>query len=444
MALITPHKPYIVHTRSLDRHNGSISDYVISMKQALTCRASEWMRCTLLSAHIPNTFYQIDNQNNSLVLTFNKMLLPDGFQIFQSYIDIPLAAALATATKTKRSDFERKVTVTLTNGNYGIEALLSEVVTKMNTACAAAHASENFVTFLRTNNKYSTEFGEELVDGPLVGNDYLIPVGVDDPEAPVGPGAVPPKLVPAPVTGASEAVSVQPIVTNQSGQLVANPRLQTKDYVVSQPVFHYEYNANTCKCKIYRTDQGGTLALGKWELQTSGDRLAMSLGLTHFTAQDMKNPNISLSQKTAVEVSTHYREPAAASLSTYRGWDILKPLTKDKQASPQNAWGHFIGSPNVVNVHANDSIYIRMVNLPSNGFESLSGGQTNILAVIPMYSGQNSMSFYMPPVPLFTYIGNSVITELAVRLTDAAGKLLDFNGVEHELQFKFECFREVP
>ena len=92
---------------------------------------------------------------------------------------------------------------------------------------------------------------------------------------------------------------------------------------------------------------------------------------------------------------------------------------------------------------ADDSVYVRCLNLPSNSYETLRGAQTNIMAVIPLYSGAGSDNFHSPEYPTSAIIGKMGISDIDVRLTDAMGEMMDLNGVEWEFQMTFEVFPET-
>ena len=97
---------------------------------------------------------------------------------------------------------------------------------------------------------------------------------------------------------------------------------------------------------------------------------------------------------------------------------------------------------NCVNMFANDSVYLRISNLPSNAYETLYGGLTNVMAVIPMYSGSSTENFYSPSNTTSTVVGSNGVSELDVKITDAFGEELNFNGVEHSFQIMFEAFED--
>jgi hypothetical protein len=85
-------------------------------------------------------------------------------------------------------------------------------------------------------------------------------------------------------------------------------------------------------------------------------------------------------------------------------------------------------------------VYFR-TNLPANGMESLSGGTSNILSIIPITSGQSAENFYIPQTLTSSTIdGTNSVSQLSIRLTDASGELIDFEGGEISFSILFECF----
>ena len=156
----------------------------------------------------------------------------------------------------------------------------------------------------------------------------------------------------------------------------------------------------------------------------------MALGFNHVTAQQKRK--LGATTDYSIEESVHYRLITNGDYER-NGFDIVATAGSN---------GHFVSSMNVVNVHGNDSVYVRVTNLNSNGFETLHGTKTNVMGVVPMTSGDNTVSFHMPNHPFSTNQGRKTVDELQIELTDADGQLVEFNGVEHELQFLFECYDE--
>lgn len=377
MVRLTRDKPYTLHARSLDRIIGTPSDYKLNLRDPITCADDHHIKATFVSCTMPSTFYQIDAKNNKFDVRFNQPT----FTELMIYNDIALQDQGSDvdnngAVVVDRTSYARTVTVTISRGNYNIEELMAEVKLKLNAACTAANvATREFRTFLRSNDQNNQLHKDDVADaGILIG---------------------------------------------------------AKDYLKVVPQFDWEFSKKLQKQRLYRSDAGGKMSLGQWDIQTSGQKLAMALGLSHNTAQEMTA--VGLAPATSVETSVHYRRHNAAGLTEHYDFPILTPADGAK-------YGHSVMSMNCVNMFANDSVYIRCLNLPGNAYETLNGNQTNIMAVIPLYSGAGADNFHSPDHPTSTVIGKMGISDLDVKLTDAMGDLLDLNGVEWEFQMLFEVF----
>ena len=391
MVRLTPDKPYTLHARSIDRINGTPSDYKLNLRDPLTCADDHYIKATFVSCTMPSTFYQINKKNNQLTIRFNQL----GFAGFDKYASLALQSigtdttqagvAISTlpAAQQTRYQYARSVVVTLSVGNYNIEELLAEIKTKLNAACTAAHTGNlKFRTFLRGVSGSALHTEDETDSG-----------------------------------------------------LAAF----TADYIQVAPQFDWTYSKTLNKMRLYRTDAGGKMYLGQWDIQTSGQKLAMALGLSHNTAQEMADAQVSLAERTSVEASVHFRRHIELGLALEH-YDFAIP---DGRVAGVANYGHSVFSRNCVNMFANDSVYIRCLNLPSNSYETLHGAQTNIMAVIPMYSGAGSDNFHSPEYPTSTTIGKMGISDLDVRLTDAMGEEMDLNGVEWTFQMTYEVFPEM-
>jgi hypothetical protein len=77
----------------------------------------------------------------------------------------------------------------------------------------------------------------------------------------------------------------------------------TKDYVVSTPQFDWYYSIGLNKIRLFRSDTGGKMVLGKFDIQTGGVKLGMALGFNHITAQQLRDLKLDASVKTSVENS---------------------------------------------------------------------------------------------------------------------------------------------
>ena len=220
MVLLTLEKPYTVHARSIDRSGvgHTPSSYKLVLRDAIKCHSHHYMKATLLSATIPSTFYQIDERNTSFTVGFNRPT----FTALQPYLALPLQDNTGEGTST-RNDYERTVSVSIAKGNYDIESLLAEIKTKLNDACTASANFNSFRTFFRSQDTASTLYTQDLADA-----------GKDSDDTPY-----------------------------------------TKDYVLSTPQFDWYYSKTLNKMRLFRTDSGGKMLLGKWDIQTTGVKLGM-------------------------------------------------------------------------------------------------------------------------------------------------------------------------
>ena len=371
MVHLTLDRSYTVHARSIDRSGSELtpSQYKLVLRDAITCDDDKYMVATLISAKVPSTFYQIDSRNNRLTVTFNDST----HSIISKYLDIGVVDPIGG--KTTRVEYKREVVATIQKGNYDIESLLTEIAAKLNAACTSAHATETFRTFMRSNTVADAEAVQDIADS-----------GVAD---------------------------------------------DGKPYRDIAPQFDWEYNKHLNKVRLYRTDAGGKMALGKFDVKVSGVKLGMCLGFNHVSAQQIKMLGAVGDNTTSTELSVHYRE-LPDSTTEYNDFVFSRTV-----GSP-----HAIYSVNCVNMYASDDVYVHLSNFPSNAFTTLAQASTTVMAVIPMYSGSGAESFHTPSNPTSTNIGSMIVSELDVKMTDAMGQLIDFNGVEHSFQLLFECFEK--
>ena len=291
MVLLTLEKPYIVHARSIDRSGTghTPSSYKLMLRDAIKCHNHHYMTATLLSATVPSTFYQIDDRNNKFTVGFIRLK----FTVFQQYSGLTLQDNAGEGTTT-RSDYERTVSVSIAKGNYDIESMLAEIKTKLNAACTVAGNCTSFRTFFRSQDATSTLYTQDLADAGKASDDTPY----------------------------------------------------TKDYILSTPQLDWYYFKTLNKMRLFRTDSGGKMLLGKWDIQTAGVKLGMALGFNHITAQQLRDLNTNASVKTSVENSIHYRETTA---TEYNDFTVLNPtnsatyLDGDKRKSQ---YGHSVLSMN--------------------------------------------------------------------------------------------------
>ena len=371
MVKISKSRSYSIHARSLDRSNPSDTpaSFSLTLHDPLeTSHSGQYMKASLLSASIPSSFYQIGERDRYFTVGFNR----PGFSVLQPYLSLP--AVFPDDGYPTRADYEREVVVKLSKCNYSIEELLAEIKLKLNAACTSAHATRGFRTFIRTDDMTSAMAIEDQADAGLVS-----------------------------------------AATQQ---------------IIGAPQFDWSYNKQLNKMRLYRTDQGGQMVGGKWDISTSGRRLSFCLGFSHVTAQMIKQLGVSSSVTTTVENSYHYRE--SPSDTEYN--DFTVPTLADANH------GHAVYSTNTINMYHDDQVFMHS-SLPSNGMETLSGSSTSILAIIPMTSGSGTENFYIPTSPTSTTIdGASSLSQLSFRFTDAQGHLIDFEGGELSFSILFETF----
>jgi hypothetical protein len=377
MVNLTLEKNCTVHCRSLDRSgdNDTPSKFKLHLRDPIKCGRKQYMRATMISGKFPSTFYQIGDKDRLFTIEFNLTSLPFYNQYKGFAVTNPING------KTTRAEYNRSIEVSISKGNYNVEELLAEIKTKLNTACADAHATETFRTFIRSDQ-----------------------------------------------AGLGGTLALQDIGDANSGVATGSHINPADAHVDGAPQFDVEYNSRLNKCLLRRTDVPGKMMLGKFKLSTNGVKLGFALGLPHITAQLLRQLKIAGNPTTAESLSFHYRENT--SVDEYFDYPVTKTGVK---------LGNAVYSFSSINMFANDTIYVRS-NLPSNSYETLSGSQSNVLAVIPLTAGNNSENFYTPSAPVSTIIHQEAVTELNIRITDAFGELVDFVGCELEFQILFECF----
>jgi hypothetical protein len=380
MVKVTKNRSYTVHARSLDRQNpdDTSSNFSLTLNDPIeTATSAQYLKASLLNANVPSSFYQIDAKNQVFKVGFNRPT----FSVLKPYLD--MTVAFPTGGRVTRRDYEQEVTVKISKGNYDIESLLAEVKVKLNDACTAAHALSKIYTFART----------------------------DDPDDGYDPDS---------------ALAREDLYDSRQ-QVIGT------GHVITCPQFDWEYSKALNKMRLFRTDTGGLLVSGKFDVQTQGRKLSFCLGFNHVTAQMLRQLNVSSNVLTTIENSLHYRETTDTEHNDF----VIKRLMPNSAATD---YGHSVYSASTINMFHNDAVYMRS-NLPPNGMETLSGGSTNVLCIIPMTSGSGSENFYIPTSPTTTTIdGAGSISQLAFRFTDGQGQLIDFEGGELSFSILFECF----
>ena len=406
MVRLTLDKAYTVHARSTDRvgDNDTPSDYRLAITDPISCPNDAYMKCTLINAKIPSTFYQIDSRNRTFKVVFNDFTAITPFQSTMLPFafpdtDVDSPDSIAGVQQDKRVDYKREITVNLDQGNYTIEQLLTSIKTLLNDACTASHEGQDFRTFLRDP-------------------DHTAQASVDD------------------ITDSGTTATI------------------TEGHIVSRPVFETEYNEKLNKVKIFRTDEGGRMVLGAFWIQCSGTKLNKALGFDAITAQMERRLNI-IGQATPIVTSLHYRQleiaPSTTEMSTvakhgskFHSRTQLEhhgyPVPNEEEGA-ENIIGNGVYSSSTINMFANDTVYVRIRNLPSNSYETLSGGTTCVMAVIPMYVGSASENFFSPNNVTSTVIGQATVSQLDIQLTGADGIPLEFNNADNEFSLLFECYQ---
>ena len=201
MVQLTLDKPYTVHCRSVDRlgANDTAGAYKLNLRDPIKCADDQYIKCTMVSARMPSTFYSIDKHNNTFTLGFNKST----FSVLAPYISLVPEAYR-----------DRSVTVTIQKGKYDIEALLTEVVAKANAKCTAEHVTSKFRTYLRSADVTNALAVEDIADSKVANNNLA--------------------------------------------------------YREVAPQFSSFYSSTLNKIRLFRTDAGGLMVMGAFDLQTSG------------------------------------------------------------------------------------------------------------------------------------------------------------------------------
>jgi hypothetical protein len=361
-------RSFALHCRSLDRTNGDASDYDIYLKTPIECPSNAYMMATLTRADVPNSFYTIDTHHNTISID----CLPE----IGSHLKSKHNSILENAYFTDANKARYRQTFTLHSGNYTIEDLQAEIISKI---------SLNSVrTYLR---------------GKLAGQ---------------GGTAIEQEMN----TADRVTVSGSIITTDTSGH----------DYVVSIPTFTTSFDSIRNKLTIQRNDpKVCNLPLAQFTVTANGNRLLMALGFNHYTAQTV------LQFKKAGEQSKEKTMLFSHNITT------LSDLGETDLNGFPSTITQTIYPPNIVNVHAEDTVYLRCPDLGTNGYETLYGNMTNVLGVIPMTS-QNALVFHNPVIPFPVNVKTGMVDHLHISLTDARGEKLKFNGAENELSLVFECF----
>jgi hypothetical protein len=366
-------RSFALHCRSLDRTNGDTSDYDIYLKTPIECPPNCYLIATLTRADIPNSFYTIDTNHNTISVD----CLPE----VGSYLAGTQAAVLTGSYFSAANKLLYRKTITLHGGNYTINELRDEIVRLLNAAYAATVRS-----YLRgktaANGGSATEQAQNTADRALVSG----------------------------LTIASDANGY--------------------DYVVVKPQFAGTVSSTRNKLTLQRTDGARQLSLSQFTMTAFGNRLLMALGFNHHTAQTLiqfqQAGTLATSEKTQL-----FSHNSITSQYTFGATELNGfPTTTTQTIFP----------PNIINVHAEDTVYIRSPDLGTNGYETLYGNMTNVLGVVPMTGQGHALVFHNPVIPFPVNVKSGLVDHMHVQLTDANGMPFNFNGAEHEFSLTFECY----
>ena len=123
-------RSFALHCRSLDRTNGTTSDYDIYLKTPIECPSNCYLMATLTRADIPNSFYTIDTNHTTISVD----CLPEAGSFLNS-----IQSALLTDTYfTPANRLLYRKTITLHSGNYTITELKDEIVARLGAAYTTA------------------------------------------------------------------------------------------------------------------------------------------------------------------------------------------------------------------------------------------------------------------------------------------------------------------
>ena len=196
------------------------------------------------------------------------------------------------------------------------------------------------------------------------------------------------------------------------------PTISTGDTVISsQPVFSITTSTLRNLVQFTRTDAGGKVVLGSFSITVAGKRLAAALGI---------EPSVE-------HHSYHARMDLSKIKETFLGKDYVNGYTV---VAATNA----VSSSKVTTMHYDDDFYVHC----SLGTDSIttsaeSKGRANVtdlLGVVPQYGNAFEDSFFEPPntTPMVSQTAN--VSDITIRITNSAGELIDFKGVDHTMQIQ--------
>ena len=192
-----------------------------------------------------------------------------------------------------------------------------------------------------------------------------------------------------------------------------------------------EYDDQQNRFTFRRGDGGGLFQTGGFQISSGSNRLAIVLGLPHLVTQQQLTTSDFYSAGVLIESINKYK-PSGIS-------EIIDNPEENKYRL------HYAVSYNCVNVHAEDTVYIRAQNLRVNGVETFDGNQQNLLAKVPLSVGGNGIEFHEPLAPFICDLGNgsgSGVDRLRILLTDGQRQEIDFQGVNHSMTILFTIYKK--
>ena len=372
-------RSFALHCRSLDRTNGTPADYDIYLRTPIECPSNCYLMATLTRADIPNSFYTIDTNHNTISVD----CLPEA----GSFLNSTQSTLLTDTYFTPANRLLYRKTITLHSGNYTITELKDEIVANLGAAYSTAVR-----TYLR--GKTAANSGTVAEQATNTADRALI-----------------------------NALAAPPTISADANGY---------NYVSTIPTFTGTINATRNKLTIQRSDAGSTLALAQFTMTAFGNRLLMALGFDHHTAQTLlqfqQKGTLATSEKTQL-----YSYNTITAQHTFNATELNGfPTTATNTIFP----------PNIINVHAEDTVYLRSPDLGTNGYETLYGNMTNVLGVIPMAGVGHTLTLHNPVIPFPVNVKSGLVDHLHISLTDARGQTISFNGAEHELSITFDCFKK--
>jgi hypothetical protein len=110
-------------------------------------------------------------------------------------------------------------------------------------------------------------------------------------------------------------------------------------------------------------------------------------------------------------------------------WKTNNTITATKFDTNTNRW--ILESTGIVDLSGFHSIYVALVNVPSNNIASYNGLQrSNIICRIPITSTFQSLEVFEPHNITYVSLYDRTLQDLHIQLLDDDGNLLQMNGVD--------------